>query len=158
MKRIGSLLALVLVMGLAAVSCGNGSDETTPAGGGGGGAAASESPSEGGESGTTTIEGQTVNDHGSADVSGKADTSLELDDFYFEPTVLEGEAGQQISIELENEGEADHNFSITDQNIDQDVAPGDKTEIQVTFPDSGSVLFFCRFHESSGMAGALEVA
>jgi plastocyanin len=134
-----SLFAVVLVLALAATACGkeNGTEE-------GGG--------------TITIAGQKANDHGMKDVSGKSSVELEQDNFYFEPTVLEGTPGQKLTIELSNEGSALHNFSIPDQSIDQDVQPDAKGEVTVTFPDSGTLVFFCKYHQSQGMVGALEAS
>jgi plastocyanin len=137
--RFGSALGLALVMALmlVAASCG-GDDE------------------EGG--GTTTVDGQKANDHGSEDVSGESELDLELDDFYFSPTVLTGSAGEELTLHLENEGSTEHNFSVTDQGIDQDVESDGKADVTVTFPDSGTLVFFCKYHENMGMRGALEVA
>ena len=42
------------------------------------------------EGGSITMSGQKANDHGSQDVSGESELDLELDDFYFGPTVLTG--------------------------------------------------------------------
>jgi plastocyanin len=134
-----SLFAVVLVLALAATACGkeNGTEE-------------------GGE--TITIAGQKANDHGMKDVSGESSVELEQDNFYFEPTVLEGTPGQKLTIELSNEGSALHNFSIPDQSIDQDVQPDAKGEVTVTFPNSGTLVFFCKYHQSQGMVGALEAS
>ena len=57
---------------------------------------------------------------------GRDELDLELDDFYFEPTVLTGSAGETLTLDLENEGDTEHIFSLTDQGIDQDVEAGDK--------------------------------
>ena len=88
------------------------------------------------------------------DVSGKDEAKLELDDDYFEPTVLKVTPGQKLKLELENEGESEHNLTSTDMSIDQDVEPGESAEVNITFPDSGTISFFCKYHKSSGMAGA----
>ena len=99
------------------------------------------------------------NDHGTKSVPpGADDASIELDDFYFEPTILAGKPGQKVKLELENEGNAEHNFSLQDQGIDQDVDPGGKAEVDVTFPRSGTLLFFCKYHTSSGMNGGLQAS
>ena len=137
------LVAVILVM----AACG-GDDEKTPSG-------SSGSEKEGG---TITIEGQSANDHGEADVSGKSEADVEIDDFYFEPTVLTGSAGEEVTLHLENEGDTTHNFSISDQNIDEDVDAGDEADVKVTFPDSGTLVFFCKFHQGQGMLGGLEVS
>jgi plastocyanin len=147
--RFGAILALVAALGFVAAACG--SQGATPSAGGG------SEETEGEEGGTVTVAGQEATDHGQEDVSGKSDTSLELDDFYFEPTVLVGEAGQQLSIELENEGEATHTFTIDDLGVDEELQPGDSVETEVTFPDSGALPFYCRFHTSQGMNGGLSV-
>jgi len=78
-------------------------------------------------------------------------------DFYFKPMTLSGKAGQTMTIELKNEGKVEHNFSIPGQSVDQNVQPGKTATVQVTFPQSGTVQFFCKFHRSRGMTGSLTV-
>ena len=134
---------LLLVLVLVAAACG----------GGGGGNKSSES---GG--GTTTVAGQAANDHGSKDVSGESKAEIEMYDFYFEPTVLTGKPGQTITLELKNEGKVEHNLTIDGQNVDQNVAAGDEGEVHVTLPKSGTLAFYCKFHQSRGMAGGLTVS
>jgi len=136
MKMLLLLLVTALAVVLAA-GCGGGSDE-------------GES-----EGGTTTIAGVAASDHGTADATGEDELSVELDDNYFEPTVIKGSPGQKLKLELENEGNAEHNFRLADQNIDQDVEAGEKAEVTVTIPESGEISFVCKYHEQLGMAGAL---
>jgi plastocyanin len=139
---IAAALVLLSALVLAAAACGGDSN--------GGGES---------EGGTKTIAGVEANDHGEKDVSGETGkVEVELDDEYFEPTVLKGSPGQKVTLELKNEGNEEHNISIADQNIDQDVAPADEAEVEVTFPQSGELSFVCKFHESAGMAGALVVS
>jgi plastocyanin len=139
---IAVALVLLSVLVLAAAACGGD--------GNGGG------ESEGGKK---MIAGVEANDHGEKDVSGQTGkVEIELDDDYFEPTVLKGTPGQKVTLELKNEGNAEHNISIADQNIDQDVEPADEAEVEVTFPQSGELSFVCKYHESAGMAGALVVS
>jgi len=137
--RVLSSLAVVLALALVTTAC---------------------SKKNGNESGggTTTIAGQKANDHGTKDVSGEASVELEQDNYYFNPTILKGTAGEKLTLELSNEGSALHNFSITDQGISQDVESGTKAEVTVTFPQSGTLVFFCKYHQTLGMVGALEVA
>jgi plastocyanin len=107
--------------------------------------------------GSTTIAGVQTEVHGTKDVSSESGkVEVELYDDYFEPTVLEGKPGQKVTLELKNEGEAAHTFTISDQGVDQEVQPGDEAEVDVTFPDSGVLAFECRFHKSSGMVGELD--
>jgi plastocyanin len=83
---------------------------------------------------------------------------IEMYDNYFEPTILKGEPGQKVRIELKNEGKAAHTFTVTEQSVDQEVQPGDEAEADITFPESGELTFACRFHKSSGMVGAFEAS
>jgi plastocyanin len=133
---IALAVALGLVSMVLVASCGGSDDE------------------ESSGSGTTTIGDVAANDHGSKDVSGESKVEVELDDDYFEPTVLEGKAGERVTLELKNEGSNEHNLTIDELNIDQDVEAGDETEIEVTFPDSGTLTFYCKYHRGQGMAGA----
>lgn len=110
------------------------------------------------EEGTIQIGGQSANDHGTEEVSGESSVEFELDDFYFEPTVMQGEAGQSLTLEAFNEGDEAHTFTSDELGVDQELAPGDEMSIDITFPDSGQVVFICRFHDSQGMRGAIEVA
>ncbi len=83
---------------------------------------------------------------------------MEQDDFYFNPTIITGTPGQKITIKLENEGSTTHNFTLEDQSIDQDVTQGSDATVTVTFPQSGILEFYCKFHKSQGMVGELSVS
>ncbi len=104
------------------------------------------------------LEGKKVDDHGTEDVTGLDTVDVTMHDFYFEPTVLLGTPGQTLTVELENEGSAVHTFSVPSQDVDAVVSPGDRAEVTVTFPDSGSIVVACRFHAAQGMRGALAVS
>ena len=111
------------------------------------------------EGGSTTIGGMTAQVHGTKDVSNESGkVEIEMYDYYFEPTILKGEPGKKITLELKNEGENPHTLTISDQGVDQEVQPGDEAEADVTFPQSGELTFVCRVHEGKGMVGALEVS
>ena len=148
MKR-GVVIVAGCVLLLAAAGCGSSSSSSS------GGTTTEESGGGGG--GQKTIAGVKANDHGTKAVEDSGKTEVELDDFYFEPTVLEGKPGQTVTLELKNEGETEHTFTIDSQNVDQDLGPGEEAEVDVTIPKSGVVSFYCKFHKSSGMAGALAV-
>jgi plastocyanin len=140
-------LALVLALGMVAAACAE--EPRAGTGGGGGG---------GEEDRTVTIAGQEATSHGSEDVTGAEEIGVELDDFYFEPTVLEGEAGQTLTVTMFNEGDAPHTFTIDELQVDEELQPGDEdVTAEVTFPDSGALVFYCRFHVGGGMLGGLSV-
>jgi plastocyanin len=136
---IALAIALGIVSMVLVASCGGNDEESS-------------------EGGTTTIGDVAANDHGTKDVSGESKVEVELDDDYFEPTVLEGKPGERVTLELKNEGGSEHNLTIDELQIDQDVEPGEEAEVEVTFPDSGTLTFFCKYHRGQGMAGAFRTA
>lgn len=89
------------------------------------------------------------------DVSGLAQVDLEADEYYFEPAFLRGTPGQKLKLEIENESNTLHSFTIPEQNLDMDIPPKGKVVVEVTFPQSGMVRFFCKFHSALGMNGEL---
>jgi len=141
--RQGVVIVAGALLLLAAAGCGSSSS----------GSSGSTSGSSG-SGGQRTIAGVMANDHGTKTVS--KETEVELDDFYFEPTVIQGKAGQKVTLELRNEGKVEHSFTIDSQGVDKTLSPGADTKVTVTIPASGSVSFYCKFHKSSGMAGAVE--
>ena len=145
--RRGVVIIAGCVLVLAAAGCGSSSSSSS-------GTTTEESSGGGGQK---TIAGVQANDHGTKAVEDSGKTEVELDDFYFKPTVLEGKPGQKVTLELKNEGETEHSFTIDSQNVDQELGPGEEAEVDVTIPKSGVVSFYCKFHKSSGMAGALAV-
>lgn len=135
---------MALTVVLLAAGCG---------GYGGKSKSSSTESSGGGGGGKTTIAGVPANNHGTKSVSGEAE--VELDDYYFQPTVLKGKPGSSVTLELKNEGSVEHNFTIDSQGIDKDLEAGEDAKVSVTIPKSGSVSFYCKYHKNMGMAGAL---
>src|SRR5499427_4722625 len=99
----------------------------------------------------------TISDHGTLAVKGKQEIELEADEYYFQPTFLQGTPGQRLTLEIENESGTLHNISLPDQHLDVDIPLKGKVMVDVVFPASGTVRFFCKFHEALGMHGALRV-
>jgi YVTN family beta-propeller protein len=97
-----------------------------------------------------------VSDHGTKEVTGLVEIPLEADDYYFAPTFLRGEPGQPLTLAVENESGTLHNLSISELQIDQDIAPQARMNVKITFPASGTVRFFCKLHAAMGMSGELQ--
>src|SRR3954451_3173731 len=92
-----------------------------------------------------------------ADVAGKTTFTIDTYDNFFSPDTLTGSAGQKLSLTIDNKGTAAHTFTIASENIDVTLMPGTSQTVKVSFPKSGSTQFVCRFHESMGMVGQLQV-
>lgn len=137
----GVSLAVVLALGLVATACAGEKKQRAK-------------PTDGD---SIVVAGENANDHGTEEVAGVPEFELELDEFYFSPTVLSGEAGQTISLELLNNGSNVHTFTVDAVSVDVEVQPGQNAFTKVTFPESGAFLFYCRFHAGGGMRGGLSV-
>jgi plastocyanin len=146
MRRSLIIFAIAL-LAVTVAGCGSGygssKSSSTQASGSGGS----------GSGGQVNAAGVQANNHGTKPVSGE--TKVEIDDYYFEPTILKGKPAQKVTLELDNEGSVEHSFTIDSQSIDQVIAPGKDAKVTVTMPKSGSLSFYCKFHKSQGMAGAL---
>ena len=143
MRKPLIILAGIVVL---AASCGDDDDSD------GQGTAAATSSAEASGSAPVALEG-TVNDEGTEEVSGD-EVEMELDDYYFGPTYLKAQPGGTVHVELENEGDDAHTFTIDALGVDQEVAPGESTTVDVSLPAEGAVRFYCRFHQDRGMQGA----
>jgi plastocyanin len=142
MKRVILGAAILALVAAAVAGCGGSSKSKAGGESGGGG-------------GKKAIAGVSANDHGSKSVSGS--TEVELDNYYFDPTVLKGKPASNITLELKNDGSVEHNFTIDSQGIDKDVEAGADAKVTVTIPQSGEISFYCKYHKNLGMAGALAV-
>ncbi|MDQ3974127.1 MAG: cupredoxin domain-containing protein [Actinomycetota bacterium] len=97
-----------------------------------------------------------VNDHGTQELTGDR-LEMEADDFYFAPTYVRAQPAATVAVEVFNEGDATHTFTIDGQDVDVEVAPGERTTVQVEVPDRAHLRYYCRFHEGQGMQGAFVV-
>ena len=104
---------------------------------------------------SVTLGGVSYADHGTKDVRTVSKLELEADDYYFSPTFLRGKPGQKLTLVVESEAGTLHNLSIPALGIDKDIPPKGKAQLTVTFPVSGELAFFCKFHGSLGMNGQL---
>jgi plastocyanin len=95
---------------------------------------------------------------GERDARKETTRGLDAGDFYFKGTFIQGEPGQKLTLQIRNVADQVHNFSIPSQSIDQDIQPkSDRVNVEVTFPQSGTVQFLCKLHTAQGMNGLLTV-
>ncbi len=136
-----ALLTLIFTLGLAA--CGSGSTTT--------GQRATSTPS--GHCPASAGLPSNASDHGTVPASG-SQLAIEANDFFFSATCVTGVPGGTVTLTVHNAGQALHNVSIPALQIDRDVSPGQTITVHVRM-GSTPLVFFCKYHKSVGMDGAL---
>ncbi len=94
-----------------------------------------------------------VEDKGTEPASGDT-VEVEAGDSFFDATCTSGVTAGTVTVTVHNAGQQLHNFSVPDQGIDEDVAAGGTVTVEVEV-GSSPVQYFCKFHRTSGMVGAL---
>ena len=90
--------------------------------------------------------------------AGGAPLNVVTKDFMFVPTTLTAKVGQPVTVTIKNEGQAEHNFSITSLKVNTDVQKATTQTVTFTPTAAGDVQFFCEYHHTSyGMVGTLTV-
>ncbi len=80
---------------------------------------------------------------------------MELDDIYFEPATIKSPGGSTATIELANEGDVAHTFTVDALDVDEQVDAGESKTVTVQIGTETRYEFYCRFHvESNDMKGA----
>lgn len=90
----------------------------------------------------------------------KADVTVKMTDFAYDPAEIMVKAGQSVKIELRNEGAVVHDFSVPEiKYSSRDLAPGETKVVEVTFPKAGEYDLICTVpgHEALGMVGKIIV-
>ena len=147
--RMLSAVFAALVLALAVSACGSSDDK--------GATNTSSSSNDGrGYGGSAYGGGSTSTAAGAS--AGTSGGEMEMDDNYFKPAVISGKPGQTVTINLKNEGQAEHNFKIDGQSADADVEPGKTATVKVKIPMSGTVQFYCEYHKSKGMVGTVKAS
>lgn len=82
--------------------------------------------------------------------------SITATDNAFEPSSITASAGD--SIEVTNDGQALHNFSVDGTDVDFDIQAGE-TETEDAFEglEPGTYEIVCKYHVAEGMTGTLTI-
>jgi plastocyanin len=134
---------MVVALGLVLAACSNGSNGSSSGGGG---------SSAGGGGGSSSGGGGSNAGGGSS-----GDVSMTIKNFSFNPGTIQGSAGQTLTIDISNQDDVEHSFTLDDDSVSQDFEGGDSGSVQVTLPDSGTVGWHCEYHPDT-MKGTIEVS
>lgn len=96
--------------------------------------------------------------HGSeqarVEANGEQTISIDAHDMAFRPKTISVEpAAGDVVVTVRNTGRLSHTFTTDTPAGDVVLQPGDTRTVR--FPAGAPVRFFCRFHEASGMRGAI---
>ena len=154
MRKFSCLVAPVVAVVLVLASCGDDDGADVRESGAESGSGSESGSASGTASGQppVSLEG-TVSDHGVGEIDNY-ELELELDANYFAPTFARGTPGEEVTVELVNEGNATHTFTSDALGVDEELSGGDSSSVTITLPEEGAVEFHCRFHEGQGMKGA----
>jgi len=103
---------------------------------------------------------------GTRDVQGERSLRLVMSGFpniaespYFSPSILVGSPGERIRLTIVNRSLVPftHNFTLTKEKIDHDIPWKTSYVVSVTFPESGALFFYCKYHVALGQVGELRV-
>jgi uncharacterized cupredoxin-like copper-binding protein len=106
--------------------------------------------------------------------NGNGDSiSMDMGEFYFDPDEISGDAGSELTIELENTGTQVHNFTLEEgdargdgfdawpeSEVQLELDEGESDSITITLPDeAGEYEFICTIpgHYESGQWGTMTV-
>ena len=88
--------------------------------------------------------------------SGSANVSLAATEYSFAPNQLSVPAGASVNVTFKNNGTILHSFTLNNGNASVDADPGSSKTVTFTAPQSGTLLFHCRYHPTQ-MMGTITV-
>jgi plastocyanin len=94
----------------------------------------------------------------SEDSSGSAAQQVGIIDFAYEPSEINAAVGQELTLELTNNGTFPHTFTIDGVVDSREIAPGETMTISFTPSETGGLTFFCTVHGAAKMSGELTVS
>jgi plastocyanin len=89
---------------------------------------------------------------GGGNGGGETTDTLTMVDNEFQPSSF---TAASDTLSVTNDGQALHSFTLTDGSVDQDVAPGESTEIDISGLGGGTFDFVCKYHPE--MTGSVTV-
>jgi plastocyanin len=83
---------------------------------------------------------------------GETTDTLTMVDNEFQPSSF---TAASDTLSVTNDGQALHSFTLTDGSVDQDVAPGESAEVDLSGLGGGTFDFVCKYHPE--MTGSVTV-
>ena len=96
-----------------------------------------------------------ADDEGSGNEGGGQVLEVDIVDFGYDPVMLNGEADAEATLNLTNNGDLPHTFTIDGVMDSREVAPGESRSIMFPPTGAGTYTFFCTVHGAATMSGEL---
>jgi plastocyanin len=95
-------------------------------------------------------------DDGTTDTGGGGgDQTITIADFTFDPSSLTVPPGQDVTIEVTNEDDVEHSFTLDDDSVGQDVEGGETQTVTINLTEG--IGWHCEYHPDT-MTGTITVS
>lgn len=91
---------------------------------------------------------------GSTDTGGGTQT-ITISNFTFDPDTLTEPSGQDVTIEVTNNDDVEHSFTLDDDSVSQDVEGGESQTVTINLTDG--IGWHCEYHPDR-MKGTITVS
>lgn len=92
---------------------------------------------------------------GTGDGGGAAAQTMTIADFAFDPDTLTVPAGQDVTIEVTNDDDVEHSFTLDDDSVSQDVEEGESQTVTLNLTEG--IGWHCEYHPDQ-MKGTITVS
>jgi plastocyanin len=86
------------------------------------------------------------------------DVEMTLEDFSFDPASIEIDFRDEIFLELANDGETAHSFTVDEFLVDEELESGQDADVSFTPNEPGEFTYYCRFHPEQMLGSLLVLA
>jgi plastocyanin len=87
------------------------------------------------------------------DASG--DRTMTITDFTYDPDTLELPSGQEITLQVTNNDDVEHSFTLDDDSVSQDIESGDTQSVTLNL--SEGIGWHCEYHPDQ-MTGTITIS
>lgn len=86
---------------------------------------------------------------------GGADQTMTIADFTFDPSTLTVPSGQEVTVEVTNNDDVEHSFTLDDDAVSQDVEAGESATVTLNLTEG--IGWHCEYHPDQ-MKGTITVS
>jgi plastocyanin len=86
---------------------------------------------------------------------GAADQTITIADFTFDPSTLTVPSGQDVTVEVTNNDDVEHSFTLDDDSVSQDVEGGESQTVTLNLTEG--IGWHCEYHPDQ-MKGTVTVS